>query len=361
MTATDFLDTQETPPAAPKMRASDFLDAPPAPRFDTSKIKLDPYQKSYLATGTTDPSRDPTMSPLDIVSGRGGSAESAANVYHAAAAPLGTAFSYAGNIARSIPADVAETTAGNEPYYELHNLAAAALGEPLPIDEKLKEASADAPTWATIGKISQGIAGTAPMLAIGGLPAAAQKLILAGFTAKMMSEAPKIATALGDELGKPKEEQDPDKITSLVSEGSQIVGFSVAGAIGLKRAMTPREPGPLQGPPATGAFLQRPPGALPEPPPDLGPIPGVPTRGLPAPRLPEPGRTLPRPTVPETAAEPRETSVETIRRAEAKTIRQIQELFPKAELTREQARDLRKLAWEEPTQPTNHCARMTQY
>jgi len=343
--------------------------APPAPRFDTSKVQLDPYQKSYLATGTTDPSRDLSMTPTDIVSGRGGSDESAANVYRAATAAPGAiieaipggkqvnrALSYAGNVARAIPADVAETKAGSEPYYELHNLAAAALGEPLPIDEKLKEASADAPTWATVGKISQGIAGTAPMLAIGNLPAAAQKLILAGFTAKMMSDTPQIATALGDELGKPKDQQDPDKITSLVSEGIQTVGFSVVGAIGLKRSFTPAKPGPFQGPLATGAVMQRPLGAVPEPPPDLGPIPGVPTRGIPSPTVPDPGRMLPRATVPGTPVEPRETSVETIRNAQAKTIRQIQDLFPKAELSREQARDLRKLAWGETTTPQQDYA-----
>lgn len=358
----DTLAPVETKSALPDFDSLKPVTPAPAPRFDTSKVQLDPYQKSYLATGTTDPSRDPSMTALDIVSGRGGSAESAANVYRAAAAAPGAimetvpggkyvnrALTYGGNVVRAIPADVAETYAGNEPYYELHNLAAAALGEPLPIDEKLKEASADAPTWATIGKISQGIAGTAPMAAIGNLPAAAQKLILAGFTAKMMSDAPKIATALGDELGKPKEQQDPDKVTSLVSEAVQIVGFSAAGAVGLKRAFATPEPGPIQGPPATGAFLQRPPGAMPEPPPDLGPIPGVPSRGLPAPAVPDPGRMLPRATVPGTPAEPRESSVETIRNAQAKTIRQIQDLFPKAELSREQARELRNLAWETPT------------
>jgi hypothetical protein len=172
------------------------------------------------------------------------------------------ALQYAGNVARAIPADVAETISGSEPYYELHNLAAAALGEPLPIDEKLKEASNDAPVWSTIGKISQGIAGTAPMAGIAGLPAAVQKLALAGFTAKMMSDAPKIATSLGDELGKPKDEQDMDKITSLVSDAIQTVGFSAVGAIALKRGLMPNRP-EIQGPLATGEVLQMPKGAQP--------------------------------------------------------------------------------------------------
>jgi hypothetical protein len=314
------------------------------PRFDTSKIQISPVnQPSQFSSGL--PASVPRSDNPDWAFTQAITAPATG-----ALAPVNRALTYTGNIARAIPADVAETIAGNEPYYELHNLAAAALGEPLPIDEKLKAASADAPTWATVGKISQGIAGTAPMLAIGGLPAATQKLILAGFTAKMMSDAPKIFTALGDEVGKPKEQQDPDKITTLVSEAFQTVGFSAAGVIGLKRAYTPPKPGPLQGPPATGAVLQRPAGALPEPPPDLGPIPGVPARGLPAPRLPEPGRTLPRPVVPETPAEPRETSVGTIRNANARTKEQIQKLFPKAELSREQAAQLRDLAWGKSTE-----------
>lgn len=154
--------------------------------------------------------------------------------------PVEKALGYAGNVVRAIPSDVAETVSGTEPYYELHNLAAAALNEPLPIDKLLAEASTDAPTWATIGKISEGIAGTIPMMAaFGRLPVPAQKLALAGFTAQMLAGVPETARALGEELGKPKEEQDPDKITSLVSQGIQEVGFGVMGTIGTKRAFTP--------------------------------------------------------------------------------------------------------------------------
>ncbi len=53
----------------------------------------------------------------------------------------------------------------------------------------------------------------------------------------------------------------------------------------------------------------------------------------------------PRATVPGTPSEERITAVEEIRRAKATTIRQIQALFPRAELSREQARVYRDLAW----------------
>lgn len=154
------------------------------------------------------------------------------------------AMSYPGNVLRAIPADIAETVSGNEPYYELHNLAAAALGEPLPIDEALRDASSESKTWATVGKISQGLAGTAPMLAIGHLPEAAQQFALAAFTAQMIGDAPEIASQLGEELGKPKDQQDPDKITSLVSDAIQVTGFSPAAALGLYRGIRPTVPRP---------------------------------------------------------------------------------------------------------------------
>ena len=62
-----------------------------------------------------------------------------------------------------------------------------------------------------------------------------------------------------------------------------------------------------------------------------------------------------RPVVPETPAEEYQTVLEEIRSANARTTRQVQELFPKRELTREEAAELRRLAWAEskaePTPP----------
>ena len=42
---------------APAPAPSAAVPPPPAPRFDTAKVKLDPYQESFLKTGTTEPSQ----------------------------------------------------------------------------------------------------------------------------------------------------------------------------------------------------------------------------------------------------------------------------------------------------------------
>jgi hypothetical protein len=87
---------------------------------------------------------------------------------------------------------------------------------------------------------------TAPMLALGGLPALAQRAVLIGFTMKMMSDAPEVATALGDEFGKPPDQRDPDKVSSLVSDAIQITGFSTLGALGAAKGGPGPGPGPEQ-------------------------------------------------------------------------------------------------------------------
>jgi hypothetical protein len=61
-----------------------------------------------------------------------------------------------------------------------------------------------------------------------------------------------------------------------------------------------------------------------------------------------------RPVVPETVGAPRETVIETIRNADARTLTQIQALFPEAKLSREQARAFRNIAFPpvpEPVRP----------
>jgi hypothetical protein len=174
----------------------------------------------------------------------------------------GEAWGALGNIARAIPADVASgisllkrpenqsknlwpsipAVAGamreNMPYsvQAAGNIPAAIMGEPLPIDKTISEASSESIPAATVGKISQGIAATAPMAVIGGLPKAMQKAALIAFTTKMISDAPEVATQLGDELGKPKDQQDPDKVSSLVSDAIQITGFTVLGGTHLAKS-----------------------------------------------------------------------------------------------------------------------------
>lgn len=62
-----------------------------------------------------------------------------------------------------------------------------------------------------------------------------------------------------------------------------------------------------------------------------------------------------KPIVPETPAEPYETVLETIRKADARTVKQIQQLFPKSELNREQARAFRDLAWQGEPSPASEA------
>lgn len=143
--------------------------------------------------------------------------------------------------------------------FQTHTVAPAPT---LPIDTALSEAAkeekfrGEAPIASTMGKVSEGVAGSAPfMLAFDGLPAAAQKAAAIAFTAKMASEVPGIAKQLGEEYGKDEKDRDPDKISSLISEGIQTVGFSALGGLGIKRGLAD---GPIQVPERniTGRLLE---------------------------------------------------------------------------------------------------------
>lgn len=115
------------------------------------------------------------------------------------------------------------------------NIPAALKGQPLPIDAQLSSAAQESIPAATLARISQGIASTAPLAVIGGLPVAAQRAALAAFTAKMISDAPQVARELGNEFGKPPEQRDKDKVATLISDAIQITGFSALGGAHLAK------------------------------------------------------------------------------------------------------------------------------
>lgn len=115
------------------------------------------------------------------------------------------------------------------------NIPAAITGAPMPVDVALSEASKEAPVAATVGKISQGVAGMLPYTALGLAPKAIQYGLAAGFTSQMIAQAPEIATELGTEMGKPRDQWDMDKVTSLISDAAQTVGFTALAGIGAKR------------------------------------------------------------------------------------------------------------------------------
>lgn len=183
--------------------------------------------------------------------GIGESAESLAN----SASPMG-ALGVAGNVVKGGIADIAplmsvfkrpegveapllpspsligETVKKNLPFAisQTGNTPAALSMEPLPVDTMLDDISAEAPGAATLGKISMGVAGSLPLLAI--MPQGALgKLVAAGFTADMLSHAGPDATALGEEMGKPPEERDNAKITSALSSLIQTAAFAPATAV----------------------------------------------------------------------------------------------------------------------------------
>jgi hypothetical protein len=83
-------------------------------------------------------------------------------------------------------------------------------------------------------------------------PAAAQRSIAAAFSAQMAKEVPEIATQLGDELGKPEEQRDYQKIGNLITAGVVNTGFSALGgahAAGAPEA--PTAPNPVEVSPDT--------------------------------------------------------------------------------------------------------------
>lgn len=145
------------------------------------------------------------------------------------------ALGYVGNIARGAVADIAANRAGSE---FAGNVPAAFQGEPLPVDAALAQAASEAPGWTTAAKISQGLAGSAPLIAL--FPQGALgKLVAAGFTADMIAHAGPAATSLGEELGKNPQDRDYDKLTTAISDLSQSAGFApFAGTHAAGRLLT---------------------------------------------------------------------------------------------------------------------------
>lgn len=116
------------------------------------------------------------------------------------------------------------------------NLYEKFSGNEMPVDIQNRELSETNPGIATLGKVGQGVLGSAPLLVAGaGLGPIGQRLLALGFSAHMIAGAPKAAEELGTELGKNPQDQDKDKITSLSSELIQVGAFApLAGAHGLK-------------------------------------------------------------------------------------------------------------------------------
>lgn len=242
MTATDFLDATN-PPA---QNASDFLDAPvgvisqkkspsASDFLDAPLPMTDEENKSFIADIRAGDRKQAALSqpfaevqPDGTVKQRLPGNDPEGNAEEFLSGP-GRAMTYAGNVARAIPADVAAGMRADPSVSG--NIPAAVTGQPLPVDAQLKLASEDSPVAATVGKVSQGLAATAPLAVVGALPTWGAKLVAAGFSTQMIAAAPKLARDLGTELGKNPEDRDTDKLTSLISDAIQTGVFApLAGA-----------------------------------------------------------------------------------------------------------------------------------
>lgn len=133
-------------------------------------------------------------------------------------------FTLAGNALRAGVSD-AMTTATGHPEYG-GNLTALATQQPLPADKILSEISGQHPVIATAGKVAQGALATLPMMAAGMPEGALGRLVSVGFSADMVHAAGDASTQLGEEMGKPPEARDPDKITSAVASLVQSGAFA---------------------------------------------------------------------------------------------------------------------------------------
>ena len=135
----------------------------------------------------------------------------------------------------------------------------------------------------------------------------------------------------------------PDESDS--EKGKDIAGIGVNALMEfapMGEAILSGKVKPSTTPPVSGSALERrqPGGAIP---PQV-PTAGIPFRGIPSEMVQ--GKRV-KPTVPgeDEPVETRETELDNIRRAQAKTIAQIQQLLSKSNLSREQARFLRNMAW----------------
>lgn len=163
--------------------------------------------------------------------------------------PLATAMTPFAVVGRPLNAalqDAGSTLAGQPEYGgNLHELATrdepVFSGAPLPYQETLAEISRSHPLTATVGKFAAGVVESAPMLAI--MPqGAVGKLVAAGFTVDMLQAGGESATLLGEELGKPPEDRDYDKITTALSGLASSAAFSpLTGKHALSRKPSARE------------------------------------------------------------------------------------------------------------------------
>jgi hypothetical protein len=181
-------------------------------------------------------------------------------------------------------------------------------------------------------------------MGLGAVPALGRAVAL-GFAGWMAKNAVGSGVELAKELQKPEEDRDNEKIGALMADaGVNTFMASLSGWGGLHGdKLTPAE--------QVAKRINREVGRA-----DLGPVEDLAAKGgtptveelLGPEKEVQTSERPPKASVPETPAEEYQTGVEEIRAKGARTTRQIQELWPKAGLSREQARVWRDRAWPKP-------------
>lgn len=100
----------------------------------------------------------------------------------------------------------------------------------LPVEHFLGTTSEAAPNLTVAAKIGKAGAEMSPLGAVGMLPAWAGRLAAAGFSAQMIASAPELFQQYAEEINLPKEQQNPDKLTTLKSDIIQTFAFSPLAA-----------------------------------------------------------------------------------------------------------------------------------
>ena len=111
------------------------------------------------------------------------------------------------------------------------NLASLMGPGEAPVDRFLAEASKSVPGLTTAAKVGKAASEMSGLGVVGLLPRGLAALASAGFTADMIRHAPEQFAAYAEEVNKPVDEQDPDKLTTLKSDIIQTFTFApLAGA-----------------------------------------------------------------------------------------------------------------------------------
>ena len=237
--------------------------------------------------------------------------------------------------------------------------AAAAVGPQTP--EARRAWAKQHPTAETIESIGESGAKILPLIVGAGAGLKAEglvrKVIGAIFGIPAAIDLPEQAR----ESGRISADRSATTGEKILSDADLAAQFGIAGA-GLSGAALPTRAPEFIGPRPQGSLLNMPEGAKPLQGPALEPTPGEVETGIPSKGPPEMAKVTeyslqspkaPKVTVPETPADPeREVNVlEEIRQKNLQTTAQIQKNFPAAQLSREQAAELRRQAWGQ-TKPT---------